>query len=277
MATSNSANFKYVYSDGADTFDYGKFFKDNFQKTDDLMFNGSQYIKTLPNPAVPTITTVGVAGTTTYSYYIVAVDKTGKKTLPSPVSTITTGNSVLSSTNYNTITWSAIAGAVSYDILKGDTGHSIATGVTGTTLNDTGQATSVYTAPTRNATGDLTVDGNIIQTNGAGWTNIPLANGWTVDSGRGIAQYRRDALGMVWMRGAIRAGTLNSSAVPFTFIGITGCRPSQIVDFAPKAIDGSGNLTTTTVQINTVGDAHILNNYSIQSITLDSMFFLGES
>lgn len=122
---------------------------------------GQARIQQLENPSAPTVTVTGAAGTTSYSYYIVATDRNGNKTLPSAVTTITTGNATLSGSNYNTISWTAVPGAVSYDILKADTGHSIATGVTGTSFNDQGAASVAYTAPTRNATADLVVDGTV--------------------------------------------------------------------------------------------------------------------
>lgn len=118
---------------------------------------GGINVNGLSNPAAPTITNVGTAGTTTYTYYIVAKDANGNKTLVSPAGTTTTGNAILDATNYNTITWTAISGAVNYDILKGNTSTVIATNKTGTTLNDTGQATGAYTPPTRNATADVNI------------------------------------------------------------------------------------------------------------------------
>jgi hypothetical protein len=123
---------------------------------------GSQRNQALSNPTTPTITNVGATGSSSYSYYVVANDGNGGKTLVSPVGTTATGNATLSSSNYNKITWTAIAGAQSYDILKGDTGHSIALAVVGTTFNDTGIASSAYTAPVRNTTADTMVDGYVL-------------------------------------------------------------------------------------------------------------------
>lgn len=127
------------------------------------VLGGSEWIQALANPTAPSITNVGATGATSYSYYIVANDGNGGKTLVSPVGTTTTGNATLSASNYNKISWTAISGAQSYDILKADTGHSIALGVTGTSFNDTGISSSAYTAPTRNSTADLTVDGQILE------------------------------------------------------------------------------------------------------------------
>src|SRR5487761_1231979 len=106
-----------------------------------------------------TVTNVGTAGSTTYSYYIVAHNVNGK-TVPGPVGTTTTGNATLSTTNYNTISWTAVANATCYDVLKTNTTTSLATCITGTSVNDTGQSTTAYTPVTTNTTGgNLTVNG----------------------------------------------------------------------------------------------------------------------
>lgn len=126
---------------------------------------GGHRLQALSTPTAPTITPTGTAGTTTYTYYIVATDRNGNKTLASAAGTTTTGNATLSATNYNAISWTSVPGAVSYDVLKGTTAISLALAVTGTSVNDTGQATSAYTAPTRNATADMNIDGKLSTTN----------------------------------------------------------------------------------------------------------------
>jgi hypothetical protein len=113
----------------------------------------------LGTPLAPTITNQGTTGSTTYTYYIVANDAWGGKTLVGPAGQTTTGNATLNSNNYNVITWQPVTGAVSYDILKNGLTTALATGIQGTpngtnlTCNDQGQATSSYTAPTVNTTG----------------------------------------------------------------------------------------------------------------------------
>jgi hypothetical protein len=62
----------------------------------------------LPAPSAPTIAPQGTAGTTTYNYEITAKNSLGQTTA-SAVGTTTTGNATLSSTNYNLITWPAVA------------------------------------------------------------------------------------------------------------------------------------------------------------------------
>lgn len=131
---------------------------------------GGQRLQALATPTAPTVTPTGTAGTTSYTYFVVATDRNGGKTLASGGTTITTGNATLSSTDYNTISWTAIAGAVSYDVLKTNSSTSLATGVTALSIDDTGQATASYTAPSRNTTADVTVDGNIVGAGSAGFS-----------------------------------------------------------------------------------------------------------
>ncbi len=98
------------------------------------------------------VTNVGTTGSTTYTYYVVCNDAFGGKTLPSSAGVTTTGNATLNSTNYNQITLPSELGCVSWDVLKTDTGHSIALAQTGPTVNDQGGASSVYSTPTSNST-----------------------------------------------------------------------------------------------------------------------------
>ena len=123
---------------------------------------GSHKLQAIANPAAPTVTNVGTAGTTAYSYYIVAEDRRGGLTLASPAGSTTTGNAVLDVNNYNTIKWNVPPGSGKIHVLKGDTGTLLATvSNTTTSFNDTGQATSAFTAPTRNATADSFIDGRL--------------------------------------------------------------------------------------------------------------------
>ena len=105
----------------------------------------------LATPAAPTVTPQGAAGVTTYSYFVVAKDGNGKRTVASPVGTTNTGNAALDGVNFNRITWAAVSGAVSYDVLKTNTNTFLGT-TTGTQLDDTGQATAVYAPATANET-----------------------------------------------------------------------------------------------------------------------------
>jgi len=80
-------------------------------------FDGSSITTyaTLTDPSAPTVTPQGTTGSTTYSYMVNAFDGTGE-TASSPAGTTSTGNATLDSTNYNRITWSAVSGAIGYNI-----------------------------------------------------------------------------------------------------------------------------------------------------------------
>lgn len=108
-----------------------------------------------------TTTTQGVTDTrTTYTYFVVAEDRNGFKTLASAAGSIADGNPTLDAVNYNTVSWPALEGAVLYYLLKTNTGTLLGS-TTGTSLNDQGQVTSAFTAPTRNTTADFITDGRI--------------------------------------------------------------------------------------------------------------------
>jgi hypothetical protein len=88
----------------------------------------------------PTVTPVGVTGSTTYTYKITAIHATTfEESLASSVGTTTTGNATLSSANYNTISWSAVSGAGQYNIYRALNGVYGFVGIAGsTTFNDIG-------------------------------------------------------------------------------------------------------------------------------------------
>ncbi len=115
----------------------------------------------IANPAAPTAVQTGIAGTTTLSYFLVCHDSNGGATLPSSATTITNANATLNSSNYVLISWPAVSGCASWDVLKGDTSTALATGVTGLAVSDTGQATTPYTAPAANTTCDIFSGGNV--------------------------------------------------------------------------------------------------------------------
>lgn len=79
------------------------------------------FVSALTAPGSPAaVATVG-SGTTTYSYKIAAVDSTGlEESLPSTAATCT--NNLLTTGNYNTITWAAVTGAIRYNVYKQSNG-----------------------------------------------------------------------------------------------------------------------------------------------------------
>lgn len=104
-------------------------------------------------PGTPTLGTAGTAGTTDRWYQIVAHVNNGV-TLPGPVAELTTGNATPSATNYDTISWSQVVGADSYDVLvsstSATTGFELLANVTGLSATNTGQTLTAYTIPTVN-------------------------------------------------------------------------------------------------------------------------------
>ena len=120
---------------------------------------GAQRIRALGTPAAPTITR-GSTGSTTYTYYWVAVDKDGNKSLPSAAATINNGPASLAGSARNLITGMPVDGAVTYDLLKGSTSTSVATGLTSPFYYDGGAGTSAYTPAASAPPGTLIVDGH---------------------------------------------------------------------------------------------------------------------
>ena len=119
----------------------------------------------LSTPPQPTVTPVGTAGSTTYSYAIVANDGGGGVTAAGPVRTITTGNATLSATNKNGIAWGTSSFpngglAPTYSIYRTQaagtsptTTGMIASGLTSSPFYDVGQPADGSAAPALNTTG----------------------------------------------------------------------------------------------------------------------------
>jgi parallel beta-helix repeat protein len=83
-----------------------------------LTLQGGLSSVALPVPTLSsTVGTTGTAGTTTYRYQITALDGQGETT-GSTIEQTTTGNATLSTTNYNTITWTPVGGAIQYRIYR---------------------------------------------------------------------------------------------------------------------------------------------------------------
>jgi hypothetical protein len=102
--------------------------KANFVQARDLVFifngvdalsyyNGSTITtySALTTPVGLALATAGTAGTTTYSYRISAFNNTGE-TLACAAVTIATGNALLDATNYIKLSWTAVTGAVGYNV-----------------------------------------------------------------------------------------------------------------------------------------------------------------
>lgn len=89
-----------------------------FNGVDNLSYYDGSTITTYTSISTPTsvsVTPQGTAGTTTYSYRISAVNDVGETLASSAVNT-TTGTASLNSTNFNEVTWTAVAGANAYNV-----------------------------------------------------------------------------------------------------------------------------------------------------------------
>lgn len=134
----------------------GQLFANGLTSVSGIADIGRVTITQAPTPTNPSVSAIGTTGATSYTYYDVCNDYNGGKTLPSAATTITNGSSVLSGTNYNQVCPVAEAGCGSWDILKGNTGTLLVTlNAPSGCINDQGQATTVYSTPTRNTTADI--------------------------------------------------------------------------------------------------------------------------
>lgn len=86
--------------------------------------------------SAPTVTPVGTTGAVTYDYKLVGVTANGNKSAVTAAGQTTTGNAVLDATDLNRVTWTDIAGFVSYEIWRTASGGIPAsTGLIGTVLS----------------------------------------------------------------------------------------------------------------------------------------------
>ncbi len=114
--------------------------------------NNAQALVPLVPPAAPVITEGGTPGSTTRDYKIVALQSDGTYAAASAAGISTTGAAALNGTDFETITWVAVAGATSYDIYRSVAGGTPSTvgkigNTTGITFDDTGLAGDTTTAP----------------------------------------------------------------------------------------------------------------------------------
>lgn len=114
----------------------------------------------ISTPTGLTVTPTGATGSSKYSYRVAAYNLTGE-TLACVSVQITNGNATLSASNYNALAWSAVTGAVGYNIYgrkpssENGVGETKLASVTALAYNDTGVDTpsSIITPPEGNSTG----------------------------------------------------------------------------------------------------------------------------
>ncbi len=146
-------------------------------------------INSLSVPGAPTVTPTGsTSNGITYSYTITAVNAYGAETTASTAGTTNLGYNTLTTSAYNQLSWSAVAGATTYNIYRTVSGGSpSSTGLIGntsaTSFSDFGMLANGINSPTVNATGQLTVTGSSIFANSSNSTTafqVQNASGTTL-------------------------------------------------------------------------------------------------
>jgi hypothetical protein len=113
--------------------------------------SATQPFETLAVPSAPTVTPVGTAGSTSYSYKVASIGANGVWSAASTAGSTSTGNATLSTSNYNQVTWTVVAGATAYAIQRSAGGATqgligTATSAQATSgFNDYGIAATTYT------------------------------------------------------------------------------------------------------------------------------------
>ena len=138
----------------------------------------------LDTPENLSITNFGVAGSTTYNYYVSAVNSAGE-TLTATATT-TTGNATLTSSNFNRISWNKAWGASSYKIYN-DSG--LLSSTSNLHYDDIGSVASASSLPTQNTTGynsQYTSIGTLMLQKDGGLGPIPTAVARPMDESTSI-------------------------------------------------------------------------------------------
>jgi len=138
---------------------YDKLYLEN--GTDNLSYYDGSSISTftaISAPSAPTVTRTGSSGSYTYSYKITAVTATGESTASSAGST-TLNQAALDTSNYMTVSWSAVTNATGYNVYGRKDGFwtfiTYLEGNGSTSYVDKGTVTPspVFTPPEGNSTG----------------------------------------------------------------------------------------------------------------------------
>ena len=147
----------------------------------------------LARPSIASVTTFGVSGSTSYKYRVVARDQNGVGSDASNEFIITTGNSVLSASNYNIITINPQPGAASFDVRRESCGGgcglmltgyigSVPTSGNSLVLNDQGQTADGTPIPTTNTTGEISIVPNSFLMTGGNNSLAVTGSNWTTTS-----------------------------------------------------------------------------------------------
>ncbi|HEX4774984.1 MAG TPA: hypothetical protein VH234_05715 [Candidatus Saccharimonadales bacterium] len=234
---------------------------------------GNTLLSALSAPTAPSIANIGTAGGTSYTYAITALNANGGTTLISPTTTTATGNATLDGTNFNQITWTAVAGANSYKIYRTASGGTPSTtGLIGTvnanttlSFNDTGIA-GTTAAPTLDTSGQFTATGNAVFQNAANSTSS-----FQIQNAAGTSLLTADTTntkiittGILQNTGGIIVISLSSpSGVGVTNQGTAG---STTYTYTVTAVNSKLGETVPTTITTTTGNA-TLNGTNFNRIT----------
>lgn len=86
--------------------------------------NAIQFGPTITAPAAPTVTTTLAAGTVNYAYIVTAVDSNGQESAPSPFGTLGSKQDLRTTAGTNSISWTAVNGASSYNVYKAELSYA---------------------------------------------------------------------------------------------------------------------------------------------------------
>lgn len=138
----------------------------------------------LAAPASPSASVVGTTGSTHYTYKVTTLSSVGQST-PTSSFGVTTGKSSLTTTNYVTLSWTAVAGATGYVVFKKTSStYKFQQKVTTNAAKDTGQTLGASTPPTVNSTGITTVyfrldDSSVLKVTTSGVVTLLKSTGGT--------------------------------------------------------------------------------------------------
>ncbi len=220
-----------------------------------LQVAGSIQVDGLSALAQPTVTNIGTAGSTSYTYTVTAT-LPGGETSAATVRITNTANATLDGTNFNRISWATISGAKGYYIYRtASSGTPASVGRIGTvtaatsSFDDTGIAanTSNLTPGTNNSSAALSSN-NILSLHGAtsnsnaNFVNIGVANNGVLGSvystyafspsvtgGAILHQFDYNSLGSgpatsdtVYLASFTTTGSLNGPSTPILQLSTSG-------------------------------------------------------
>lgn len=118
-----------------------------------LMTDANCPIENISTPVGVAVTGIGVLGATTYGYRVSAVNYAGE-TLASSTATTALGSSILTSSNFNRITWSRVQNASGYKVYGRASGSELfISNVADLYFDDFGSITPSGALPSSNTTG----------------------------------------------------------------------------------------------------------------------------